>query len=63
MCVIYRTIQKQLRQATGKIPVIMPSSALLLIMIPRYGEDDALQLEFHESAPQDLNALCALLSE
>ena len=32
-------------------------------LIPRYGEGDALQLEFHESAPQDLNALCALLSE
>ena len=32
-------------------------------LIPRYGEDDALQLEFHESAPQDLNALCALHSE
>ena len=32
-------------------------------LIPRYSSDDALQLEFHESAPQDLDALKQLLSE
>lgn len=34
-----------------------------LHLIPRYSENDAIEIKFNQSEPQDLAALCALLKE